>query len=161
MKRPIVTPVAALALPAAAAAAQIGHDHFVSDPHSDSWCGIQGTSVDDVVANYTLDGGRPSLNVRTTFAATVSQKSLEIKDTGVRTASGPVDNADGTYSVTFANKGQSPRFKLPTGEVVQDTGNVIGVATFDSATDVFLDFEVVKQAGPRPNACAEIVGALS
>ena len=152
---------AAFASASGAMAAQIGHDHFVSDPYADNWCGIDGMSVDNVVANYMLDGSRTSLNVKTIFTATVSGKSMAIHQTGLRSQSAPVDNGDGTYSVAFASAGQSPRLMLPTGQVIQDTGLLVGVATFDAATDEFLSFEVVKQAGPRPDACAEIVAALS
>ena len=153
--------LAALALPASSGAAPIGHDHFTSDPYPDNWCGVTGTSVDYVVANYTLDGSRTSLNVQTTFTATASGKSMEIRQTGHRTQSPPVDNGNGTYSITFTNAGQSPAFKLPTGQVIVDTGFLESVATFDSATDDFISFEIVKQSGPRPPACAAIVAALS
>lgn len=154
--------VAVLAVGASGAmAAQIGHDHFVSDPYPDNWCGIDGTSVDTVVANYTLDGSRTSLNVKTIFTATASGKSMEIQQTGLRTQSAPVDNGNGTYSITFGEAGQSPRFMLPTGQVIQDTGLLEAVATFDAATGDFLSFEIVKLAGPRPPGCTEIVSALS
>ncbi len=142
-------------------AAQIGHDHFTSDPYGDIWCGVEGTSVDTVVANYTLDDSRASINVKTTFTATGSGKSMEITQSGARRSSAPTDNGDGTYSVTFANAGQSPRFTLPTHEVIQDTGLVVGVATFDATTDEFLSFEIVKVVGPRPNACDAIVASLT
>jgi hypothetical protein len=154
--------LAALVLPAlSSGATQIGHDHFTSDPYPDGWCGIQGVSVDRVVANYALDGSRASINVRTIFTATGSGKSMEIRQTGLRTESAPIDNGDGTYSIVFTNAGQSPGFKLPTGQVIVDTGLLQGVATFDAATDEFLSFDVVKQAGPRPNACDAIIAALS
>jgi hypothetical protein len=154
--------LAALAFSAAnAGAAQIGHDRFVSDPYADGWCGVQGTSVDYVVANYTLDGSRASINVKTIFTATASGKSMEITQTGVRKESAPVDNGDGTFSVTFTNAGQSPGFKLPTGQVISDTGLGVFLVTFDAATGEFVSFDVVKLAGPRPNACDAIVAALS
>lgn len=143
------------------AAARIGHDHFTSDPYPDNWCGIDGTSVDNVVANYTLDGSRASINVRTIFTAAASGKSMEIHDTGVRKQGAPVDNGDGTYSITFTNAGQSPGFKLPDGVVIVDTGLLEGVATFDTVTGDFISFGIVKLAGPRPDACNAIVTALS
>jgi hypothetical protein len=146
---------------ATAGAARIGHDHLTSDPYADQWCGIVGTSVDYVVANYTLDGPRTSLNVRTIFTATASGKSMEIKQTGLRLESAPVDNGNGTYSIFFTSAGQSPAFRLPTGAVIIDTGFVESVATFDSATGDFISFDIVKQAGPRPLACNAIVAALS
>lgn len=145
----------------AVAASSIGHDHFTSDPYADNWCGIDGTSVDQVVANYTLDGSRASVNVVTTFTATASGKSMQIVGTGVRKQGAPVDNGDGTYSVTFNNAGQSPGFRLPGGVTIHDTGLIVGVATFDSATDEFISFEVVKLAGPRPDACPAIIAALT
>jgi hypothetical protein len=144
-----------------AVAAQVGHDHFVSDPYADNWCGIDGTSVDDVVANYTLDGTRTTLRVHTTFTATVSGKSMEILNSGLRAQGAPVNNGDGTYSVTFENSGPSPLILLPTGKPVVDTGFFEGKATFDSSTDDFLDFELVKQAGSRPPGCAQIIPAIS
>jgi hypothetical protein len=155
--------VSALALSAAnASAAQIGHDHFVSDPYPDNWCGIDGTSVDNVVANYTLDGSRTSLRVMTTFTATASGKSMEILQSGLRTSGSPVDNGDGTYTVTFTNSGPSPLILLPTGQALPETGLLVGVATFDSATDDFLDFEIVKLAGLRTSgSCTQIIAAMS
>ena len=146
---------------AAATAAQIGHDHFVSDPYPDNWCGIDGTSIDNVVANYRLDGSRTSLRVMTTFTATASGKSMEILQSGVRTSGSPVDNGDGTYSVTFTESGPSPLILLPTGQALPATGFIEFLVTFDSATGDFLDFEVVKQAGLRVGACDQIIAALS
>ena len=74
-----------LALGAAVPAATIGHDHFTSDPYADSWCGLVGTSVDKVVANYTtVDESRASIDVVTTFTVTATGKQLEIHSTGVR-----------------------------------------------------------------------------
>jgi hypothetical protein len=144
-----------------AGAARIAHDHFVSDPYADNWCGIDGTSVDTVVANYTPDSARTTLNVKTIFTATTSGESMEIQQTGLREQSTPIDNGDGTYSVTFTNAGQTPRFKLPTGQVIVDTGLFVGAATFNSATGDLLSFQVLKQDGPRPTACDAIVTALS
>jgi hypothetical protein len=146
---------------AATAASSIGHDRFTSDPYADNWCGIDGSSVDRVIANYTADGSRASINIVTTFTATVSGKSMEIHQTGIRKSSDPIDNGNGTYSILFTSAGQSPTFYLPDGEVIHDTGFLEAVATFDAATDDFLSFEVVKQAGPRPGACGAIIAALS
>jgi hypothetical protein len=151
-----------LALTSGAMAAQINHDHFVSAPYADNWCGIDGTSVDTIVANYTPDGSRSSINVKTIFTATASGKSMEIQQTGLQRQGAPVDNGNGTDSVTFANAGQSPTIKLPGGEVLPGTGLIVGVLTFDSTTGEFLSFNIVKQAGQRGgDACAEIVPALS
>lgn len=151
---------AALALPAAAAT--IGHDHFVSDPYADEWCGIPGTSVDRVVANYTeASEARASINVRTTFT-TVTGKTMEIDATGVRKESTPVDNGDGTFTLTFTNAGQSPKFKLPNGPVIGlDVGLIQFDVVFDSATGDFVSFEVAKVAGQRLPLESAICAALS
>ena len=66
-----------------------------------------------------------------------------------------------SYTITFNNAGQSPGFRLPGGVTIHDTGLIVGVATFDSATDEFISFEVVKLAGPRPDACPAIIAALT
>jgi hypothetical protein len=165
MKRLVLAALAvaavALVVVSGATAAQIGHDHFVSDPYADNWCGIDGTSIDNVVANYTLDGSRTSLRVMTTFTATASGKSMEILQSGLRTSGSPVDNGDGTYSVTFTESGPSPLILLPTGQALAATGFLEAVGTFDSATGDFLDFEIVKLAGPRQPACDQIIAALS
>jgi hypothetical protein len=145
-----------------ARSASIGHDHFTSDPYADEWCGIEGTSVDRVVANFVEDFSRVSLNVKTLFTATESGKSMEIRQTGMRRQGEPVDNGDGTYSITFMNAGQSPGFKLVNGPViVLDVGLIEGVVTFDSATGDFISFEIVKVAGLRPPGCDAIVAALT
>jgi hypothetical protein len=163
MKRLIATLVVALALPAAATAAQIGHDHFVSDPYADNWCGIDGTSVDHVVANYTTaDESRASINVVTDFTATASGKTMQIEPRGVRKESPPVDNGNGTYSLILTNAGPSAKFKLPNGAVIGlDVGLIQFDVTFDSATGDFVSFEVVKVAGQRLPLCDQIVAALS
>jgi hypothetical protein len=38
---------------------------------------------------------------------------------------------------------------------------LVGVATFDAATDDLLTFEIVKLDGPRPAACDAIASAMS
>ncbi|HET7128883.1 MAG TPA: hypothetical protein VFJ93_07400 [Gaiellaceae bacterium] len=153
----------ALALVAGSSAATIGHDHFTSDPYADSWCDLEGTSVDQVVANYTtLDESRASINVLTTFTATATGKQLEIRSTGARKEGARVDNGDGTYSMFFTNTGQSPKFKTPNGSVVGlDVGLITFEVTFDVATNDFISFIVVKLAGQRPALGAEICAALT
>jgi hypothetical protein len=146
-----VLAAAALAVTAGmAAAAPPLHDHFVSDPYPDNWCGIGGTSVDRVVANYTADESRTSLNVTTTFTANTG-KVMEIRTTGSQRRSAPIDNGDGTYSYIITNAGQSPVFKIPGGPPIGlDVGLVQFRITRDAATDDFVSFEVVKVAGQRP-----------
>ena len=150
--------ILALVLAAPAAAANVGHDHFTSDPYPDSWCGIPGTSVDVVVANFT--DGRESINVRTTFTA-ANGKQLEIRQTGVRKSGPPIDNGDGTYSEIHTSAGQSPGFKIPNGPVIgNDVGLVTFLVTFDSVTGDFVDFAVLKVAGQREALNAQICAAL-
>jgi hypothetical protein len=150
----------ALAVAAGATASPPNHDHFVSDPYVDGWCGIPGTSVDYVVASYTEDLSRVSLNVLTVFTATASGKQLEIRQTGLRRES-ETDNPDGSFTVLFTNAGQTPGFKLPNGpELAVDVGFAEGVATFD-ANGNFVSFFFITQHGQLPGACPEIVAALS
>lgn len=151
----------AIATATAASAAQINHDRFVSDPYQDNWCGLDGTSIDDVVANYRTDGAHQTLRVKTTFTASASGKTMEIEQSGLRVSDPPVDKGNGTYSVTFANSGPSPKIMLPTGKPIVDTGFLEAVVTFDSATDDFIDFQLVKQAGSRPPGCDRIIAAMS
>jgi hypothetical protein len=153
---------AALALAAPASAATIGHDRFTSDPYPDEWCGLAGTSVDRVVANFTAGSdARASINVLTTFTA-VNGKQLEIRSTGVRTESAPVDNGDGTYSLVHTDAGLSPMFKAPNGPVIgNDVGLVTFVLTFDSSTGAFVGFDVVKIAGQRLPLDSQICEALT
>jgi hypothetical protein len=159
----IVTAVPALGL----AATPIIHEHFnfTSDPYDDNLCGIDGTSVDRVVVQYSEDASGASIenvNVKTLFAATASGKSLEIQSAGARRASAPIDNGDGTYSIILQNTGPSPKFKLPNGPpLVMDVGLVEFRITFDSATDEFVSFEVLRVKGQRPPGCDQIVAALT
>jgi hypothetical protein len=154
---------AALAIAATAGAGTIGHDHFTSDPYPDSWCGLAGTSVDQVVANYTtLDDSRASMNVLTTFTVTATGRSLLIRSTGVRKAAAPVDNGDGTYSVIFTSAGQSPTFKVSNGPAIgEDVGLIEFDVTFDASTGEFVSFSVVRVAGQRPALDSQICAALS
>lgn len=156
----VLVATAAMAFAAAATAAAPGHDHFVSDPYADGWCGIQGTSVDTVVANYTPDGSRVSLNVKTLFTATASGTSMEIRSTGLREQTVTV-NPDGTSTVLFTNSGQAPGFKLANGPVLGlDVGFGEGLATLDANGD-FVSFELIKHAGQLPAVCPQIIAALS
>jgi hypothetical protein len=86
---------------------------------------------------------------------------MEIEQSGLRVSDPPVDKGNGTYSVTFANSGPSPKIMLPTGKPIVDTGFLEAVVTFDSATDDFIDFQLVKQAGSRPPGCDRIIAAMS
>jgi hypothetical protein len=153
----------ALALAATLPAATIGHDHFMSDPYPDSWCSLAGTSVDRVVANYTTtDESRASINVLTTFTVTATGKQLEIRSTGVRKESAPIDNGDGTYSLILTNAGQSPKFKLPKGPVIGlDVGLIMFDVTFDTATGDFVSFSVLRVEGQRPALDSQICAALT
>ena len=159
----LVTAVPALGL--AAAPVVNVHVSFTSDPYDDNWCGIDGTSVDRVVAHYKEDASGASilnLNITALFTATESGKSMEIRQTGVQRASAPIDNGDGTYSVIATNSGQSPTFKLPNGPViVLSVGLVEFLVTFDIATGEFVSFEVLKESGQHPPGCALIVAALT
>ena len=141
------------------------HANFTSDPYADGWCGIDGTSVDRVVAHYleaASGASIASLNVTTLFTATASGKSIEIRQTGARKASAPVDNGDGTVSVVFTNSGQSPGIKLPNGPpIVLSVGLVEFLVKFDAATGDFISFEVVREKGQRSPGCDAIVAALT
>lgn len=155
-----VVATAAMAFAVGATAAPPSHDHFVSDPYADGWCGIQGTSVDTVVANYTTDESRVSLNIRTLFTATASGKSMEIRATGLEEQTVTV-NPDGSSTVLFRNSGQDPGFKLPNGPVLGiDVGFGEGLVTFDANGD-FVSFQLIKHAGQLPAVCPQIIAALS
>jgi hypothetical protein len=163
-----VTIALAAAVPALGVAAKpvvTDHLNFTSDPYDDSWCGIAGTSVDRVVVQYKEDATGASMendSITTLFTATVSGKSMEIRQTGVRKRSAPIDNGDGTFTVVVDNRGLSPAFKLPNGPpIVLDVGLVEFRVTFDSATGDFLSFEVVRERGQRPPGCDAIIAALT
>lgn len=153
----------ALTLAATASSATIGHDHFTSDPYPDSWCELAGTSVDQVVANYTTaDESRASINVLTTFTVAATGKQLEIRTTGVRLESAPIDNGDGTFSLIITNAGQSPKFKVPNGPTIGlDVGLIVFDVTFDDVTGDFVSFEVVRIAGQRLPLNSEVCAALT
>ena len=164
----VATAAAVISLPTLAAAGPPvvkEHVHFTSEPFDDAWCGIEGTSVDDVVASFSQDpsgAGLERVNLKTLFTATASGKSMEIHQTGSRRSSAPIDNGDGTYSVLLTNSGLSPKFKLLNGPVIViDVGLVEFRLTFDSSTDDFISFEVLREKGQRPPGCATIVKALS
>lgn len=155
-----VVPVFALA------AAPVIHEnaHFTSEPYADVWCGIAGTSVDTVVAQYLeRDSGASieTVNITTRFTATASGKSMLIRQTGARRTDAPVDNGDGTFTVVFTSSGQSPSFKLPNGPpIALDVGLLEAAVTFDAEGE-FLSFEVIRERGQRPAACDLIIAALS
>ena len=159
----LVAAVPALGL----AAAPIVNEHanFTSDPYDDNWCGIEGIGVDRVVVHYKEDASGASLetvNVTELFTATESGKSMEIRSTGARKSTAPIDNGDGTYSIIATNTGQSPGFKLPKGPpIVIDVGLVEFRLTFDSTTGRFVAFDVLRERGPHPPGCDLIVAALS
>jgi hypothetical protein len=160
--------VLAMALPAVAqAGAPVFREHlnFTSDPFEDELCGIEGISVDRVVATFSADASGATLerlNVRTLFTSSATGKSLEIHSAGARRAAPPVDNGDGTYSIVTQNSGPSPIFKLPNGPMVwHDVGLIEFRLTFDQATGDFVSFEVTRMSGPKEPGCDAIVAALS
>jgi hypothetical protein len=161
------TLLVALVAASARAGPPLIHEHanFTSDPYDDNWCGIAGTSVDRVVAHYKEDASGAfieTLNVTTVFTATESGRSMEIRQTGSRRGSAPIDNGDGTVSIVVTNSGQSPGFKLSNGPpIVLDVGLVQFLLTFDAVTGDFISFEVLKVAGPRPPGCDLIIAALT
>jgi hypothetical protein len=161
----IVVAAAVSALGLAAKPVVNEHVNFTSDPYADNWCGLDGTSVDRVVAHFKEDASGASLetlNVTTFFTATASGKSMEIRQTGARRVSAPTDNGDGTVSVIVTNSGLSPGFKLLNGPpIVLDVGLVEFRVTFDAATGEFVSFEVLRERGQRPPGCALIVAALT
>ncbi len=70
--------------------------------------------------------------------------------------------ATGRTRCCCTNSGPSPKFKLLNGPVIViDVGLIEFRLTFDSATDEFLSFEVLREHGQRPPGCAAIVAALS
>ena len=156
------------ALPAvglAAAPVVNEHGNFTSDPYADNWCGINGIGVDRVVAHYKEDASGASIesvNITEFFTATESGKSMEVRSTGARRSSAPIDNGDGTFSIIATNTGQSPGFKLPNGPpIVIDVGLVEFRLTFDSTTGGFVAFDVLREKGQHPPGCALIVAALT
>ena len=159
----LVAVVPALGLAAAPVVNE--HANFTSDPYADNWCGIEGIGVDRVVVHYKEDASGASLetvNITELFTATESGKSMEIRSTGARKSSAPIDNGDGTYSIIATNTGQSPGFKLPKGPpIVIDVGLVEFRLTFDSATGRFVAFDVLRERGQHPPGCDLIVAALT
>ena len=74
------------------------HVAFTSDPYDDGWCGIDGTSVDEVSAHFVERESGASienLNLVITFTAAASGKSMEIHIARVSKTAAPVDNGDG------------------------------------------------------------------
>jgi hypothetical protein len=141
------------------------HVNFTSDPYDDSWCGIDGTSVDRVVTHFKLDASGASLEnteIKTLFTATASGKSMLIHTTGAVKVSALIDNGDGTSTAIIETMGTRPQFKLPNGPVlVRSAGKGIFAVTFDSTTGEFISFEVIDLKGPHPPGCDIIVAALT
>ena len=160
--------VLTLALPAVAQAGSAvfrEHVNFTSEPFADGICGIDGVSVDRVVATFSADASGATLerlNVRTVFTSSATGKSLEIPSAGARRASAPIDNGDGTFSIVTQSSGPSPIFKLPNGPMVWlGVGLIEFRLTFDQATGDFVSFEATRVSGPREPGCEAIVAALS
>ena len=130
-----------------------------------SCTGIDGVSVDRVVATFSADASGATLerlNVRTLFTSNATGKSFEIHSAGARRAAAPIDNGDGTHSIVTQNSGPSPIFKLPNGPMVwHDVGLIEFRLTFDQATGDFVSFEVMRVSGPREPGCDAIVAALT
>ena len=137
---------------------------FTSDPYSDGWCGIAGTSIDTVVAHFqvrTSGASLESLNVTTTFTAAASGKSMEVHIARVGKTEAAVDNGDGTETILVTNDGMQ-NIKLPNGPLlVRTAGSITFAITLEVGTGDFVSFEVVKEHGQFPPGCAFIVEALT
>ena len=161
-----VAALAAAAPGVGLAATPVVHDHenFTSDPYSDSICGVPTTNVDTVVETYkeSSDGSSMDNLMLTTVFTAASGKSVTFKSAGVAKRSAPVDNGDGTFSITSTVYGLSPKIEVPGGPpIAVDTGNITFLLTVD-ADGEFLSFEVLGVHGPRPaGGCDAIVAALT
>ena len=140
------------------------HVNFTSDPYADNWCGIDGSSVDSVVAHYKEDAGGAfiaNLNLTISFTATASGKSMQVHIARVGKATAPIDNGDGTATVLTTTNGVQS-FKLQNGPLfVRSAGNITFAVTFDAVTGDFISFEVVEEHGQFPPGCDQIVVALT
>jgi hypothetical protein len=136
---------------------------FTSDPYSEGWCGMAGTSVDTMVARFRVGSGGSleNLNMTTVFAASASAKSMEVHIARVGKTEASVDNGNGTETFVQTNTGRQS-FKLPGGPLlVRSAGTITFAITLEVGTGDFMSFEVVEQHGQFPPGCDFIVEALT
>ena len=154
----IVAAIVAVVVPGTGIAAKpVFHEHAnFSDTFADNICGIDGTSVLNIVDNFTVyaDGTfRDTSNFNLVFTATTSGKSVQIFSAGqVSGLADPIDNGDGT--ITFVNtfKGLPEKLKIPMGPTLsRDAGVVTLSDTFDATTFDFLFRVVSGEKGPHPD----------
>ena len=165
-----------LALMASSAASAPLVDRFhgtISVTFPDNVCGIDGTSVLNVVANgqdFADDTSKSELRSNQIFTSAATGKSVSIFVANEFVATGaPIDNGDGTITFTETNKGLQEKLKLPNGTVLsRDAGLVTFNDTFDATTGEFLGQTISPENGPHPDLdsgftlfCDVIVPALT
>jgi hypothetical protein len=141
----------------------------------DQLCGIDGTTTNRFVGNFTLyaDGTFLSTsNFRQTFTSASNGK--QVVSSGVEQVKGPfdpTDNGDGTITQTFTFKGQPVRVSVANGPtLLRDAGFATVAITFvlnpDGSRGDFLSQTVVAEHGPHPGLdddalfCTVVVAAL-
>jgi hypothetical protein len=157
----------ALALPAggvAAAPVVNVHFNFTGDPFPWNICGIDGTAVDTVVEHFKRDASGEfidNLNLKESFTATASGKSIELQLAEAVRSTAPIDNDDGTFTTIISVAGLLPRFSLPNGRVLVIDVGLLGVAVTFDADGNLVSEEFLFAKGPRPAGCDTIIAALS
>ena len=150
-------------------------DHFrvtFSDTFPNSQCGIDGTSVLNVMDEIQVfaDGtSKAEARVNQVFTSAATGKSVLFFFAFQFVRAAPIDNGDGTLTFTDTSKGLQEKLKLPNGTILsRDAGLVTVNDTFDATTGDFLGETISPENGPHPDLdsggalfCDVIVPALS
>jgi hypothetical protein len=134
-------------------------NHFrvtFSDTFPDSQCGIDGTSVLNVMDEIQVfaDGtSKAEARVNQVFTSAATGKSVLLFFAFQFVRAGPaIDNGDGTITFTDTSKGLQEKLKLPNGTILsRDAGLVTVNDTFDATTGDFLGETISPENGPHPD----------
>ena len=121
-----------------------GHDHFTTDPHSATFCGVAGTAFETVVEHFKVDASGSEMGgTRFTqvFTATATGKSIKLSRAETEKVTA-IENGDGTITYLAMSSGLALQFKilngsvlkLPDGSVLRSAGTVTISETIDAAT---------------------------
>ena len=150
--------LAALVLASIASTARAAQqiDHFrdtINETYPDTQCGIDGTSTFKGIDNIQVWDDKFKVETHDTqlFTSAATGKSVLLFYSFNDVQEGPIDNGDGTVTLTTSFKGLMEKLKLPNGAILsRDAGLVTFNGIYDPTTGDLLSETISRENGPHP-----------
>jgi hypothetical protein len=145
-----------LASLASTASAAPPTDHFrdtINETYPDTQCGVDGTSTFNGIDNIQVWDDKFKVETHDTqlFTSAATGKSVLLFYSFNDVQEGPIDNGDGTVTLTTSFKGLMEKLKLPNGPILsRDAGLVTFNGIYDPTTGDLLSETISRENGPHP-----------